>query len=81
MARVVVAGLSYHVTQCGNGREPIFCDDGDQDIYCDLLVSTRAQVRRRGLGLLFDAQSCPSLVVPHDETGLARAVRAAHRRL
>jgi putative transposase len=34
---MVVSGLPHHVTQRGNRREPIFFEDGDQEIYRDLL--------------------------------------------
>ena len=34
---MVVSGLPHHVTQHGNRREPIFFEDGDQEIYRDLL--------------------------------------------
>jgi putative transposase len=32
LARMVVSGLPHHVTQRGNRREPIFFEDGDQEI-------------------------------------------------
>ena len=37
LARMVVSGLLHHVTQRGNRREPIFFEDGNQEIYRDLL--------------------------------------------
>ena len=37
LASMVVSGLPHHVTQRGNRREPIFFEDGDQEIYRDLL--------------------------------------------
>ena len=37
LARIVVPDCPHHVTARGNRREPIFFEDGDQDIYCDLL--------------------------------------------
>ena len=37
LARMVASGLPHHVTQRGNRREPIFFQDGDQEIYRDLL--------------------------------------------
>jgi hypothetical protein len=37
LARMVLSGLPHHVTQRGNRREPIFFQDGDQEIYRDLL--------------------------------------------
>src|SRR6202453_577365 len=38
LARTVIAGLPHHVTQRGNRREAIFFEDGDQEIYRDLLA-------------------------------------------
>ena len=38
LARIVVPGLAHHVTQRGNRREAIFFEDGDQEIYRDLLA-------------------------------------------
>jgi REP element-mobilizing transposase RayT len=46
MARTVVAGLPHHVTQRGNRREAIFFEDGDQEIYRDLLAE---QTRKAGV--------------------------------
>ena len=43
LARMVVSGLPHHVTQRGNRRESIFFEDGDQEIYRDLLGSRRAR--------------------------------------
>jgi putative transposase len=37
LERTVVSGLPHRVTQRGNRREPIFFEDGDQEIYRDLL--------------------------------------------
>jgi hypothetical protein len=37
LARMVVPGLPHHVTQRGNRREAIFFEDGDQQLYCDML--------------------------------------------
>jgi Transposase IS200 like len=38
LARMVVPGLPHHVTQRGNRREAIFFEDGDQEIYCDMVA-------------------------------------------
>jgi putative transposase len=45
LARTVVAGLPHHVTQRGNRREAIFFEDGDQELYRDLLAAS--EIRRR----------------------------------
>jgi hypothetical protein len=38
LARTLIAGLPHHATQRGNRREAIFFEDGDQEIYRDLLA-------------------------------------------
>ena len=38
LARIVAPGLPHHVTARGNRREPIFFEDGDQEVYLDLLA-------------------------------------------
>jgi len=38
LARIVIPGLPHHATQRGNRREPIFFENGDQEIYLDLLA-------------------------------------------
>ena len=38
LARIVAPGCPHHVTARGNRREPIFFEDGDQDIYLDMLA-------------------------------------------
>ncbi len=36
-ARMVIPGVAHHVTQRGNRRERIFLEDGDEQVYLDLL--------------------------------------------
>jgi putative transposase len=38
LARIVIPGLPHHVRQRGNRREAIFFQDGDHEIYRDLLA-------------------------------------------
>ena len=37
LARIVIPRLPHHVTQGGNRREPIFFEDGDQEVDRDVL--------------------------------------------
>ena len=46
LPRIAVPGCPHHVTARGNRREPVFFEDGDQDIYCDMLAE---QVRKRNV--------------------------------
>ena len=45
-ARFVIPDLPHHVTQRGNRREAIFFEDGDHEVYRDLLAeqTQKAQV-------------------------------------
>jgi putative transposase len=80
LARVVVPGLPHHVTQRGNRREPIFFEDGDQEVYRDLLAE---QARRRGVEVwayCLMPNHVHLILTPADEFGLGLAVGEAHRR-
>ncbi|HEY3777677.1 MAG TPA: transposase, partial [Rhizomicrobium sp.] len=75
-----VPGCPHHITARGNRREPIFFEDDDQDIYCDMLAE---QVRKAEV----EVWACclmPShvhlILCPHDRKGLGRAIGAAHKR-
>ncbi|HEX4740600.1 MAG TPA: hypothetical protein VH353_04645 [Caulobacteraceae bacterium] len=59
-ARVIVPEIPHHLT---NRREPIFLEDGDQGVYCDILAE---QLRKtsRGLGLLPDTQPLHLILTP-----------------
>lgn len=46
LARIVVPGLPHHVTQRDNRREAIFFEDGDHEVYRDLLA---VQMRKCGV--------------------------------
>ena len=79
-ARVVVPGVPHHVTQRGNRREPIFFEDGDQDVYCDMLAE---QTRKTGV-VVWAYCLMPNhlhlILTPSDEAGLGRALGECHRR-
>jgi putative transposase len=80
LARIVVPECPHHVTARGNRREPIFFQDGDQDIYCDMLAE---QARRCGVEVwayCLMPNHVHLILRPADEEGLGRALGAAHRR-
>ena len=37
IARVILEGVPYHITQRGNGRQRVFFEDRDYFLYLDLL--------------------------------------------
>jgi hypothetical protein len=73
LARLVVAGLPHHVTQRGNRRESIFFEDGDQDVYRDLLAEQARKAVVEVWALLPDAESCP----PHSPSCTSGRPRAS----
>lgn len=38
-ARIVIPDIPYHVTQCGNRRQPVFFCDDDYELYKSLMAA------------------------------------------
>ncbi len=80
LARIVAPGIPHHVTARGNRREPIFFEDGDQDLYCDLLAE---QTRKAGVAVwayCLMPNHVLLILCPYTEAGMAQALGATHRR-
>lgn len=80
LARVVVPGLPHHVTQRGNRREPIFLEDGDQEVYIRLLAE---RARKAGVEIwayCLMPNHVHLIMVPRTPDGLRAAIAEAHRR-
>jgi putative transposase len=68
------------MTARGNRREPIFLEDGDQDVYCDILAE---QLRRASVEVwayCLTPNHVHLILTPRDGAGMARALGEAHRR-
>jgi putative transposase len=80
LARIVLPGVPYHVTQRGNRRQQTFFEDGDYALYRDLL----ADATRRAGASVWSYCLMPNhvhfIIVPADEDGLRRTFADAHRR-
>lgn len=80
MARVAVAGVAYHVTQRGNGRQFLLDSDAERLVYIDLL---RAAARSEGLsvmGYCLMSNHVHLVGVPERAESLARALQSTHGR-
>jgi len=80
LARVVIPGLPHHVTQRGNRREAIFFEDGDHEVYLDLLAG---QTRKAGVAVwayCLMPNHVHLIVKPAHVGDLGHAVGEAHRR-
>lgn len=68
------------MTQRGNRREPIFFEDGDQEVYRDLLAEQTARYRVDVWAWCLMPNHVHLILTPCDEKGLGRAVGETHRR-
>jgi putative transposase len=80
LARIVVPGCPHHVTARGNRREPIFFEDGDQDIYRDLLAEQMVKASVAVWSYCLMPNHVHLILCPSTGDGMAQALGAAHRR-
>jgi len=79
-ARIVAPGCPHHVTARGNRREPVFFEDGDHDIYRDLLAEQMRKAEVEVWAYCLMPNHVHLILCPTTVDGLARALGAAHRR-
>lgn len=80
LARLVIPGIPYHVTQRGNRRQPTFFEDGDFALYRDLLVQAAQRAGTEVWAYCLMPNHVHLIVVPSDSDGIRRAFADAHRR-
>jgi putative transposase len=80
LARMVVPGLPHHVTQRGNRREAIFFEDGDQQIYCDMLAQQLRKFSVEVWAYCLMPNHVHLILTPQGADGMSRALGEAHRR-
>jgi putative transposase len=79
-ARIVSPGSPHHVTARGNRREPIFFEDGDQEIYLDLLAEQMRKAQVEVWAYCLMPNHVHLILCPATQDGMALAMGAAHRR-
>ena len=80
LARVVIPGVSHHVTQRGNRRQQVFFSDGDYRLYLSLLNEWSD---KEGLSVqvyCLMPNHVHLIVVPSTEKSLHRCIKEVHRR-
>lgn len=80
LTRIVIPGLPHHVTQRGNRREAIFFEDGDQEIYRDLLAEQTAKAGVEVWAYCLMPNHVHLIRMPGEADALGRAAGEAHRR-
>ena len=79
-ARIVVRDYPHHVTARGNRREPIFFENGDHEVYRDLLAEQAGKAGVEIWAYCFMPNHVHLIAAPRTDDGLARAIGEAHRR-
>jgi len=80
LARVVLSGLPYHVTQRGNRRAPTFFGDGDYALYRDLLAEAAIKSGSEIWAYCLMPNHVHLIVVPSHQDGLRQTFAETHRR-
>jgi len=80
LARIVVPDLPHHVTARGNRREPIFFEDGDQEIYLDHLAEQMRKAKVEVWAYCMMPNHVHLILCPATADGMGKALGAAHRR-
>ena len=80
LARIVVPGVPYHVTQRGNRRERTFFEDADYKRYRTMLGEAARRAGAQVWAYCLMPNHVHLIVVPADEVGLRRTFADAHRR-
>ncbi len=80
LARIIIPDVPHHVTQRGNRREPIFFEDGDQEIYRDLLAEQACKYGVEVWAYCLMPNHVHLIIVPRDGAGLGRAMGETQRR-
>jgi len=79
LPRIVPPGIPHHVTQRGNRRERTFFEDGDYELYLDLLADAAARSGVEIWSYCLMPNHVHIVAVPRDEDGLSRTFRHVHR--
>lgn len=80
LARLVMPGVPYHVTQRGNRRSTTFFEDGDFALYRDLLADAARRAGASVWAYCLMPNHVHVIIVPNDPDGLRRTFAEAHRR-
>ena len=80
LARLVLRGIAYHVTQRGNRRGQTFFEDGDYALYRDLLSEAAQKAEAQVWCYCLMPNHVHIIIVPSDADGLRRTFADTHRR-
>src|SRR5579863_4218176 len=79
LARLVIPGIPYHVTQRGNGGQRVFFSQADYAAYRDLLAGAAAEAGVAVWAWCLMPNHVHLILRPSGEDGLRRALARVHR--
>ena len=79
IARVVIPGFPHHVTQRGNHRQLVFLEEGDRQVYRDLLRDWLLFHSVRLVGYCLMGNHVHLMPIPGNACSLAKAIGRAHQ--
>jgi putative transposase len=79
-ARIVLPGVSHHLTQRGNDRQAVFLQDADYLKYLEFLCDYTGKYRVAVHGYCLMSNHSHLVLTPPDEKALARAIGRTHGR-
>jgi putative transposase len=80
LPRIVIPGLPYHVTQRGNRRSQVFFEEGDYELYLDLLSEAAVRSGTEIWYYCLMPNPIHLVAVPSEKDGLRQTFTDAHRR-
>jgi putative transposase len=80
LPRIVIPGLPHYVTQRGNRRSQVFFEEGDYELYLDLLGEAAVRSGTEIWCYCLMPNHVHLVAVPSDKDGLRQTFADAHRR-
>ena len=80
LARITLSGIPHHVTQRGNRRGQTFFEEGDYQLYLDLLAEAALKAGTEIWSYCLMPNHVHIILVPRDTDGLRRTFGDLHRR-
>lgn len=78
IARIVLEGLPYHITQRGNNKQDVFFVDDDRKVYLEILKQQAEKYGLTIMGYCLMTNHIHLIAIPAKEESLAKAVGRTH---
>ena len=80
LSRIVIPGLPHHVTQRGNRRAQVFFEEGDYELYRDLVAGAARKAKAEIWCYCLMPNHVHMIITPTDKDGLRRTFADAFHR-